>query len=99
MPAQYYDYTSLFVDENNLVFSGISYPPNLLEYENDFKDYIIPAENEFRPDKIAWELWESQDLSWVLDLINDFTNGIAEYTRGKTIKYIDTDILVILGIL
>lgn len=99
MSKKYHEYANYFKDTDNKVFSGISYPPNLLAYSNYFKEYEIAPEEEYRPDKISFELWGVEDLSWVLDVINDFTNGISEYTRYRKIKYLSAERLVNLGIL
>ena len=31
--------------------------------------------------------YKTPELSWVLDLANDFKHGFSEYTAGKEIKY------------
>jgi len=99
MAKKYFEYSETFRDIDNKFFSGMSYTPNLLAYSNFFQEHIITPEQEYRPDKIAYYLWGLQDLSWVLDIVNDFTNGISEYTRDTTIKYLQTKKLVELGII
>jgi len=96
---KYFDHSDVNIDTDNSLFSGIAYPPNFLDYDLNFKEYEIPPENEFRPDKIADELWGSGDLDWVLSDINGFTNGISEYTAGTTIHYLEENILIALGII
>lgn len=93
------DYSSMFLDENNNFFSGLCYVPDFSLYSQLFKDYEIKAEQEFRPDKIAWELWNDQNAIWILNEINDLTNGISEYTQGRIIKYLDYNSLVSIGVI
>jgi len=96
---RYHDYAETFRDEKNKIFTGISHAPDLSQYEIYFKTHIITPSQEFRPDKIAHALFGSPDLSWVLDIINDFTNGISDYTRNTTIKYLPQNKLISLGVL
>jgi len=79
--------------------SGIAYIPNFYLYNNYFKKHIIENYEEYRPDKIAYNLWGNQLLSWVLNEINHFTHGIQEYTKGREINYLDTEILRDIGII
>ena len=41
---------------------------------------------------------DSPDLSWILDLINNFTHGIKEYKVNTEIKYMEYEKLVEIGI-
>lgn len=79
--------------------SGISYIPDFYTYSNNYKIHVIENYEEYRPDKIAYNLWSNQLLSWVLNQINFFTHGIKEYTAGKEINYLDANILRDIGIL
>jgi len=98
---QLFDYSSINIDIDNSFFAGISYFPTAEELVGD-GDYtyteILPIE-EFRPDKIAYRVFGNQNLHWILDVLNDFPNGITEYTRGKTIKYVSLAQLQNLGII
>ena len=93
------NYSSLFVDENNRVFSGIAYVPDFSLYGSMFKSHTITATEEYRPDKIAFALWGNADVSWVLDEINEFTNGISSYTHNTVIKYLEKQELIKMGLL
>ena len=98
MAKKYFDSAEIFKDTDNKFFAGISYPPNFLLYSEFFREHIITSEQEFRPDKIVYELWGVEDLSWVLDIINDFSNGISEYTRDTVINYLPLNKMMELGI-
>lgn len=97
------DYSQTFneIEYKNLVLSisGLSYFPDFYSYKNYFLEHIIKPEEAYRPDKIAYNLWGNQRASWILDAINNFTHGIKEYEKNKSIYYLSKDILVNLGIL
>ena len=95
----YHDYAEQFLDSENKVYAGLSYPPNFYDYGQYFKTHKITVKEEYRPDKIANTLWHSGDSAWILDLINDFQHGISEYTRNREIKYIEYDILLAAGVI
>ena len=88
------------LDSENKIYSvnSIAYYPDFYEYRNYYKQHIILPDETYRPDKIAFRLWGNQYLSWVLDVINNFSHGIQEYTIGRSITYIDTTILNSIGI-
>jgi len=94
-----HDYSDIYKEEDEILFKGITYTPDLSEYSDYFKTHTITEMEEFRPDKIANKLWYQEDAAWVLNEINYFQHGIKEYIRGKEIKYLERDILVNLGIL
>lgn len=79
--------------------SGLAYPPDFYKYSSYYQKHIVENHEEFRPDKIAYNIWGNQLLSWVLNQINYFTHGIQEYTAGREINYLDAEMLRDLGIL
>jgi hypothetical protein len=97
------DFTQVYntFDANNISqqISGISYYPDFSIYKNYYKMHVILPEEEYRPDKIAFNLWGDQTMSWVLSAINNFYSGIREYKNGVTIFYVEKDVLRALGIL
>jgi len=95
------DYAVLNIDENNLPFSGISYFPTSTELFKDTDILYTEVMNDesYRPDKIAYRLWQSQNISWILDVLNDFENGIKEYKRGTSLKYVSVTRLKAIGII
>jgi len=97
-----HDYSQLALDSTTgIYFAGISYFPTVTEIVDDdiiYTTEILSSEN-YRPDKIADRLWGIPDLSWVLDVLNDFQEGIQEYKRGVTIKYVSFDRLKKAGII
>lgn len=101
---KFFDYAErLTIQEENKDFSGISLYPDILKVlkadENMFNTYKIPGNEEYRPDKIAFTLYQNPDSSWILDAINDFSNGISEYYTNRIIIYPQYEALANLGII
>lgn len=96
-----YKYVYNVLDSNDKVqqISGISYYPDFSRYKNYYKMHTILPEEEYRPDKIAFNLWGDQKASWVLSAINKFYSGIREYEAGITIFYVEKSVLSALGVL
>lgn len=99
---QLYDYSNLAIDtKTGSAFAGISYFPTKKEIIGSGILYTTTIElrEQYRPDKIADRLWMAPDLNWVLDILNDCTNGIKEYTSDKTIYYVTIDQLQSIGLI
>ena len=45
----------------------------------------IPVGLEYRPDLIAREYLGDESLGWVITYINNFKNGIKDYTQNRSI--------------
>lgn len=84
-------------DDSDKVYLGISYVPDMRA--DNYKKHIVKEDEVYRPDKIALKLYNSQDASWILDIINGFEHGIEEYTIGAEIKYLSKIKLEDAGIL
>ena len=85
-------------DDDGKEYSGITFSiPNFSVYQNEYKTYLITARTEYRPDKIAWDLYGDDSLSWVIDEINGAGHA-SFYTKGKEIFYLPPAILLQLGI-
>lgn len=95
----YFDNMEILYDEKNIPYTGIFNDIDFRKYKTYFKTYRIKPEEQYRPDKIAWKLLKSQDLSWILDSINNFETGIKEYTQDRIIYYLDIQFLNNLGII
>ena len=61
--------------------------------EQEFKEYkkncysaVIPVGLEYRPDLIAKEFLNDETMAWLITYVNNFVNGIRDYTPGRTIK-------------
>ena len=95
----YFNYGNLYI-ENNQPYIGISYAPNALDIQGtELLQYTKVKSNEiYRPDKIAQRLWGVDD-SWPLDILNNFKNGIKEYTLDTEIAYVSTASLKAIGLL
>ena len=94
----YFDFTKTLIDDDNVAYSGVAQTPDFSIYEDNFKLKVIQAEEQYRPDKIAWKLWNDGDLAWVLDEINNFDGSCQNYETNKTIKYLEKTYLEKLGI-
>lgn len=51
-----------------------------------YRNYVITIDKEYRADKIAFELYGSAELSWVLDVANNFTHAFKDYKEGRVIR-------------
>lgn len=76
---------SIFCDALNDNIKG--FIPNeistiLKEYST--KEKILKG-MEYRPDKVAAYYLGNPNYSWIIDLANNFTEGIKEYRLGRTI--------------
>lgn len=89
----------VFNHKQNVLINSIAYVPNFSLYSKYYLKYQIPVFNEYRPDKISYELYNTPYLDWVLNEINYFTHGIKEYKRNTIINYLDITILKTLGII
>ncbi len=91
-------YDNVVYDDKAVKTVGISYYPDFYQYKNYYKTLVIVPKFQFRPDKIAYSLWNNQYLTWVLDAINNF-HHVSEYYIGRSIYYLEDDFLTNLGIL
>jgi hypothetical protein len=78
--------------------SMIAYTPDFSKYKDYYEIFKITSEYEYRPDKIANKLWANQRAAWILNAINGFTHGMKEYESGKSIFYLNADILTLMGV-
>jgi len=97
--SNYFASLETLYDEKNVPYNGVFNNIDFRIYESYYKSYKILADEQYRPDKIAWKLLGSQDFSWILDLINNFENGIKEYEQNKIIKYLDMQFLINMGVI
>ena len=58
----------------------------LIRDENNCKKGSVLQGMEYRPDKIAAYYIGDERLGWMIDVANDFTNGIQEYYLGRNLK-------------
>ena len=95
----FFDYASTYLEDGQF-YKGLSYTPSaadIIGTETVLYTYV-KANEIYRPDKIAQRLWGYDD-SWVLDILNNFNNGIKEYTLGTRISYISKVRMRNLGLL
>ena len=55
-----------------------------------YKLYTIKDNEEFRPDKVSFSIYQNPDYDWVLNLLNDFKHGFSDYYSGREIKYLSS---------
>ena len=48
---------------------------------------------EYRPDKVAAYYLGGSNYSWLIDLANDFTEGIKDYYKGREILIPNIDVV------
>lgn len=98
----YHDYANIitFIDDTTKkekTLSSISYPPDF-PIERSLLKTTVQANEIFRPDKIAFRLYDNPLMSWVIDEVNNFYNGFSEYYINREIFYPSTEALDIMGI-
>lgn len=100
---QLFDYSNLNFDtKKQLYFAGISYFPTAFTILGENTEVLytnVKANEIYRPDKISQRLWQTPDLSWVLDLLNDFETGIREYSFDTELRYVTANRLRDVGII
>ena len=90
------NYSSPITDLDGIQYAGPSYHPDFPI--SGYKEHIIKPDEEYRADKIAYRLLGSDNLSWVLDVANNFTHGFKEYKEGVTIRYPIQEAIKAMGI-
>jgi hypothetical protein len=98
----YHDYASTitFMDDKtkkDVTMKSVSYPQDFPIVKSLLKT-TVSASEVYRPDKIAYRLYENPLMSWVIDEVNGFYNGFSEYYINREIYYPSTDALDIMGI-
>jgi len=95
----YFQYNSVLYDEDNKAFSGINFfVPDFTLYESKYIFYKVNIKTQYRPDIIAYEVYGNEDLSWVIDEINNATHP-SFYTKDKKIYILPSNYLIGLGII
>lgn len=98
---KFHRYSNVAIDTDGNYFSGISWfptPDEILNGTTPLETIVLPNE-QYRPDKIAKRLWQVPDVSWILDVLNSFTNGVSEYSQGTKILYVPLARLRAVGLL
>ena len=80
------------LDDGEKKYRNVSYVKNLSRAT--LLKYKIEATEQYRPDKIAHDIYGDAELFWVLDLVNNFTHEFKEYKQGATILYPPEEILI-----
>lgn len=65
----------MFVDNSKIV-----------EMEKNYVEKEIQKGMEYRPDLVAYVYLGDPNKSWMITLLNNFNNGIQDYTLGRKIK-------------
>lgn len=58
----------------------------LIRDENNCSEGSVLQGMEYRPDKLAAYYMGDERLGWMIDVANDFANGIQEYYLGRKVK-------------
>jgi hypothetical protein len=96
--TNFFDYAYLIdnddIDRRNN--ASISYPPRSPLKSSMLTTTILITE-QYRPDKVAFRLYNNPLLSWVIDEANSFYS-ISDYTYEKKIYYPSQRALDLMGI-
>jgi hypothetical protein len=77
---------SLFDPNLKTTVKGFIDEQQYKEYKKNYYSVIIPVGLEYRPDLIAKEFLNDESMAWLITYVNNFVNGIRDYTPGRTIK-------------
>jgi len=66
-------------------FKGFIDTSSLETLKKNTKKVIIPIGMQYRPDLVAQYFLGDQASYWVIDYLNNFLNGIEDYTEGRSI--------------
>jgi hypothetical protein len=95
-----WDYTNILSDLTKdsvtITYSSIAYPPKL-PLKQSMRRTIVSSDEIYRPDKIAFRLYNNPLLSWILDEANSFYS-FSDYTINREIYYPTTEALELMGI-
>jgi len=58
----------------------------LEDIKNNYSEGVIMNGMQYRPDVVADYYMGDSNYAWLITYINDFYNGIKDYTLGKKIK-------------
>lgn len=89
-----YDYVeNIYCDSLDDNIKGFFDRDNCDILKNNSTNQVILSGMEFRPDKVATYYLGSANYSWLIDLANDFENGIKDYTLGRKILVPKIDVI------
>ena len=88
--------SDLDINRRTISYRSICYTPKMPLKKYLFKTNILQTE-KYRPDKIAYRLFEDPTLSWVLDEINNLYS-FKDYYPNREIYYLDNRGLNFIGI-
>lgn len=71
---------------NNVETKGFVDEKYLSSYRNNYTTITISKGFEYRPDLIAEYYLGNREDAWLITYINNFENGIKDYTFGRKIK-------------
>lgn len=84
--------STLILNDGTKDYSGLINLTNWPSNSDAYLEYEIEPKNEFRPDKIAFDFYSEESLSWVIDEVNNFFS-LQEYTKLKKIKILKQELL------
>ena len=79
-----YNWSALYVDEDNGDFFGTRQPLRLREHESDIFHTVTDADSR-RIDLIAWKYYRDVSLWWVIAEFNNISNPL-EIPAGTTLR-------------
>lgn len=92
MSYNYFQFANIFTDEtmkDNIRYRGIAYPGRSIAIDKSkLLETTVETNEIFRSDKIAYRIYGTSQLFWLLDHVNNFKHGFKEYYLGAKILYI-----------
>lgn len=76
---------NIYCSELDTDVKGFFSKRNINVLKTDYTKGTVLQGMEFRPDKLASYYLGDERLGWILDLANDFKNGIKDYYLGREI--------------
>ena len=89
-----YDFVSdVYCDSLGINIAGFFDRKNCDILKENSTVQTIPIGMQFRPDKVAAYYLGNANYSWLIDLANDFEDGIKDYRLGRAILVPNIDIV------
>lgn len=94
----YFNNVTILVDEDGKDYAGIAFNvPDFAKYQDKYKQYTVTARTAYRPDKIAWDVYGDDSMSWIIDEINGASHD-SFYEQGKVIFFLPASFVNQLGV-
>ena len=73
---RYFDFAPTTTDRKDFTdYKSIAFIQNFSSLDI-LEETTVEAEEQFRPDKISYRLYNTVELDWVLNIVNGFSHGL-----------------------